>query len=160
MPAHCQWKSQQERDMENHHDLYPAQPRRKEGLDGHPMAGRMDSATQNTATAQANSGATARVILDTTNDPNAAESSPKHLPMAKDVNNLLQKHRASVVKGRTPIQALYDILCNNENWTFEVQFDSHCHVTPLFFASSFWPCIQKYCFWLVLTEPIASISRY
>jgi hypothetical protein len=81
--------------MENHQHVQ----HNHEELSGHPMARRMDSATQNTAIAQAKSGAIAWVII---NDPNAAGSILKRLPIAKDVNNLLQN---SIIRGR-PIGAL------------------------------------------------------
>jgi hypothetical protein len=79
--------------------------------------------------AQSKSGATLRVILSNLQVPTMT------LPIAKDIHNLVQNARRAELNGRMPMEVLYDLLLESNEWVFEVQFDSSRRLTHLFFAS-------------------------
>ncbi|KAI9627955.1 hypothetical protein KEM48_011892 [Puccinia striiformis f. sp. tritici PST-130] len=51
----------------------------------------------------------------------------------KTISNVLQKQRLKDLDGRTPIQALLDIL-KESNWTYDVKVNSSGNILSLFFA--------------------------
>jgi len=92
------------------------------------MTRRIPEKVQRDVIAQGATGANARTILSNLH----ANHDKLHLiPTRRDINNILQKTRAVEPDGRKPIEALFDILTDGDQWFYRANFDNENRLTHL-----------------------------